>query len=277
MNNLLKQFIPRPIRSTIRKIYYLILDTSDFLFAQKDELIPPRRKTFVGDGDFKKIGENFLRYFIELGALKPNDRVLDVGCGIGRMAIPLTKYLNQMGSYEGFDIIPDEINWCKENISTKYPNFHFQLADIFNKNYNPKGKLNANGYKFPYEDESFDFVFLTSVFTHMLPKDVDHYLSEIARVIKRNKRCLLTFFLLNKESYKLINIKKSSLNFKYEFGNYKTIDPNIPEIAISYDESFIIDLIKKNGLKIIKPIYYGSWCGREDFLSFQDIIIVSKE
>ena len=277
MNNLLKQFIPRPIRSTIRKIYYLILDTSDFLFAQKDELIPPRRKTFVGDGDFKKIGENFLRYFIELGALKPNDRVLDVGCGIGRMAIPLTKYLNQMGSYEGFDIILDEINWCKENISTKYPNFHFQLADIFNKNYNPKGKLNANGYKFPYEDESFDFVFLTSVFTHMLPKDVDHYLSEIARVIKRNKRCLLTFFLLNKESYKLINIKKSSLNFKYEFGNYKTIDPNIPEIAISYDESFIIDLIKKNGLKIIKPIYYGSWCGREDFLSFQDIIIVSKE
>ncbi|RLA90379.1 MAG: class I SAM-dependent methyltransferase [Deltaproteobacteria bacterium] len=182
-----------------------------------------------------------------------------------------------MGSYEGFDIIPDEINWCKENISTKYPNFHFQLADIFNKNYNPKGKLNANGYKFPYEDESFDFVFLTSVFTHMLPKDVDHYLSEIARVIKRNKKCLLTFFLLNKESYKLINIKKSSLNFKYEFGNYKTIDPNIPEIAISYDESFIIDLIKKNGLKIIKPIYYGSWCGREDFLSFQDIIIVSKE
>lgn len=50
-------------------------------------------------------GEQFLQYFIELGGLKPSDRVLDVGCGIGRLAIPLTQYLDARGGYAGLDIV----------------------------------------------------------------------------------------------------------------------------------------------------------------------------
>jgi len=45
---------------------------------------------FVGGGNFKSVGEKFLRYFKDVGGLKPDDEdVLDVGCGIGRMAISL--------------------------------------------------------------------------------------------------------------------------------------------------------------------------------------------
>lgn len=260
----------------MKKIYYFSADIIDLLLGRRDDLTPPQKMFFFGEGDFKKIGKGFLRYFIELGDLKPNERVLDVGCGIGRMAIPLTKYLHKRGSYEGFDIIPVGINWCRKKISLKYPNFHFQLADAFNKMYNPKGKYNASEYKFPYENESFDFVFLISVFTHILPQDMENYFCEITRVLKRNGRCLITLFLLNKESLQLINTGKSALDFKYKFGKYRTIDTNIPEEAVCYDEAFVLALYEKYGLKIKRSIYYGSWCGRSNFLSYQDIIIASK-
>ena len=276
MKNIIKQFIPKPIKFIMKKLYYFLTDTIDLLLGRRDNLTPPKGMIFIGDGDFKKIGEEFLRYFIELGGLKPNERVLDIGCGIGRMAVPLTKYLHKRSSYEGFDIVPVGINWCRKKISFKYPNFHFQLADVFNKTYNPKGKYKASEYKSPYENVSFDFVFLTSVFTHMLPQDMENYFYEITRVLKINGRCLITFFLLNKESLQLINTGKSTLDFKYKFGKYRTIDTNTPEDAVCYDEAFVLALYEKYGLKIKRPIYYGSWCGRSNFLSYQDIIIASK-
>jgi ubiquinone/menaquinone biosynthesis C-methylase UbiE len=225
---------------------------------------------------FKKNGEEFLRYYMELCKLKPNEKILDVGCGIGRKTIPLTRYLDENGRYEGFDIVKVGIDWCRKRISTKYPNFHFQLSDVFNKRYNPKGKYKASEYRIPFENESFNFVVLGSVFTHMLPNDMENYLAEIARVLKKGGRCLISFFLLNRESLELINANKSTLDFKYEKGEYRTVNANTPEDAVCYDESFVLGLYEKYGLKIIEPIHYGAWCERRNFLSYQDIIIATK-
>lgn len=259
-------------------IYYYSLDFIDLLLGRRDELIPKRRMSAsVGDGDFKERGEEFFRYFIELGGLKPTDRILDAGCGVGRMAVPLTTYLDKDGSYEGFDIVAGGINWSTKTITSKYPNFRFQLADIYNSSYNPKGGYKASEYKFPYENESFDFVFLTSVFTHMLPMDIENYLSEITRVLKRGGKCFITFFLLNAESVKLIEAKLSTLDFKYTFEEYSTISKNAPESAVAYNEYLIKKLYEKYGLTMAEPIHYGSWCGRKEYLSYQDIVLAVKK
>lgn len=241
------------------------------------KLIPPPELTKIfGSGSFKDIGEEFLRHFIKLGGLKPNERILEVGSGIGQKVIPLTKYLTT-GNFEGFDIVTEGIKWCKENITNKFPNFHFQLADVYNMLYHPEGKYEASEYKFPFEDESFDFVYLTSVFTHMRPKELENYFSEIVRVLKRKERCLITYFILNDESLTLINNKSSSLDFKYEFGVYRTVNKEVHESAIAYDIKFIREIYKKYGLTILEPIYFGYWCDREKVLSYQDIIIAVKE
>ncbi|MFA5793636.1 MAG: class I SAM-dependent methyltransferase [Candidatus Brocadiia bacterium] len=232
---------------------------------------------FVGDGDFKKTGQEFFSYFLEIGGLKPDEKVLDVGCGIGRMAVPLTKYLDKRGAYEGFDIAADGINWCRKRITPRYSNFSFRLADVFNKSYNPQGKYKASEYRFPYDNKSFDFIFLTSVFTHMLPRDMESYLSEIARVLKSGGRCFITFFLLNTESEKLIDAKLSTLDFKYDIGGCRTVNKDAPEFAVAYAEGFIQEISQKYGLKVREPIQYGVWCGRNNFLSYQDIIIAVKE
>jgi len=250
-------------------------ENTDLLLHQED-MIPPDEMIFVGPGDFKQTGNEFFKYFIELGNLKSNEKVLDVGCGIGRMAIPLTRYLDKNGSYDGFDIVPMGVDWCQKNISTKYSNFHFQIADNFNRFYNPNCMFKSSEYKFPYSDESFDFIFLTSVFTHMLPTDMENYFTEIARVLKINGRCLITFFLLNAESYQLIKAKKSTQDFQFAFDGYHTVDKKIPESAVAYEEHIIRDLYKKFGLTIDDPIRFGSWCGRKNYTSYQDIILAVK-
>src|SRR5439155_20602881 len=114
--------------------------------------------------------------------LKPPDCVLDVGCGCGRMAVPLVSFLSDQGQYWGFDIMRPGIEWCQKNIAARDPRFHFQLADVYNPAYHRKGKHPAHLYKFPYQDGFFDFVFLTSIFTHLAPPETDNYLAEIARV-----------------------------------------------------------------------------------------------
>ena len=238
--------------------------------------IPPDEfNKFIGGGNYYRIGNEFLNYFIELGKLQPHENVLDVGCGVGRMTMPLTKYL-KTGKYEGFDVFSDGIKWCKENIEVNNPNFHFNVIDVFHKEYNKNGKQKASEYKFPFPDEAFDFVFLASIFTHLSPKDMENYFSEIARVMKKNVRCLISYFLLNSESSELMKTKDSKIDIKYKLDGYSSISETNPERVIGYDEKFIRQLYESNDISIVEPIHFGNWCGRKEHLSFQDIIIAKK-
>lgn len=275
MKNDLSGYISASIRSLSRRLHYTLGDIYDTLTRQKTDMLPPKRMIFVGKGDFSKIGDHFVTIFKLQAGLQPHHHVLDVGCGIGRMAIPLTKYINETGRYEGFDIVPEAIQWCRKNITSQFPNFNFQKANIYNKNYNPAGRLNAVDFKFPYPDACFDFVFLTSVFTHMLPKEIEHYISEISRVLKNDGQCLITFFLSNDQVSSVIQEGKSALNFKFEFPGFLSTDQKLPEAAICYPEKDIRNLFENNSLNITAS-YPGGWSGHPGALSYQDIIIARK-
>jgi glycosyltransferase involved in cell wall biosynthesis/SAM-dependent methyltransferase len=246
--------------------------------GERDPLIPPNSLHSVGSvgsADFVAVGEEFFRYFVDLCALKPSDRVLDIGSGTGRMARPLTRYLSA-GNYEGIDIVAPSVQWCQRTYTSRYPNFLFHFADIYNKAYNPDGKCTASEYRLPFETSSFDFVFLTSVFTHMLPQDMEHYLSEVVRVLKPGKRCLITYFLINPAAKKLINEGLSYYSFKYELPGCRVESPDTPEAVVGYDESNVRTLYANYELNITEPVLYGSWCKRRNGLSWQDIIIATK-
>lgn len=261
----IRRLVRRPIRLTERvfRDVFTPLVPPSYLYG------PPRKS-------FEQVGNRYLRHSVELGGLRPDDRVLDVGSGVGRIAIPLTGYLSEKGGYEGFDIIPEQVEWCRKHITPRYPNFRFQLADVHNTHYHPAGRFRADEYRFPYDDESFDFVILTSVFTHMRPPEVRRYLSEIARVLRTGRCCLITWFLLNEESRRLIAEGRARRTFSHELNGFHTDDADSPEAAIAFEETAVHDLYRETELRIVEPIHYGGWCGRKQPLAGQDVVIAEK-
>lgn len=247
-----------------------------------EELVPPEELNHLGGAGegYQAMGQRWFEILTtELGGLQPDERVLDVGCGVGRMAGPLSGYLSERGSYEGFDISPDGIAWCQENITSRYPHFRFRVADIYNARYNPEGKHKAYEYRFPYEDESFDFVFLASVFTHLLPREMENYFSEISRVLEKGGRCIISYFLLNEASIKRIEegeVLPGLPRFNHDCGKYRLQSKQVPETAVAHDELAVRELYEKYGLNIVEPIRYGSWAGGENSLVGQDIVLAIR-
>jgi SAM-dependent methyltransferase len=266
--------LPSPLRFFLREARDRVGDLVEAVRG-RDELTPPRSQRLVGRGDFRQVGETFARYFVELGRLQPDDRVLDVGCGAGRIAIPLTRVLSPRGEYRGFDIVQRSIAWCETHVAPRYPNFRFSWCDVHNETYNPGGRCQASDYRFPFEDGGFDFVCAISLFTHMLTRDLEHYVSEIARVTSPGARCLATFFLLGHESRGLIASGASGLRFDEERDGAWVADRRAPENATAYEESFVRGLFERHGFRL-EPVRYGAWCGRSSFVSYQDIVVALK-
>jgi SAM-dependent methyltransferase len=235
--------------------------------------LPPEEIRFVGRGDFEEVGERVFRQLVEFGGLKPYHRVLDGGCGVGRVARPLSGYLTD--GYDGFDIQPLAIEWCQKNITSRFPNFRFTLADVYNGRYNPQGTQDASEYHFPYPSDSFDFAFFASVFTHMLPAEMENYIRETARVLKKGGRIFATYFLINEESEELMPKGYGRLDFRKRIEQgCRTARPGCPEKAVAYAEGRVRWLWAESGLMLI-ALRFGTWC-RPEADYHQDVLIATK-
>ena len=255
----------------MRSVRLRAADAADMALGRRDRLTPPRRRLdFVGDSDFRATGEEFRAHFRELAELRPSDRVLDVGCGIGRMARVLVDELRPPGTYDGFDVVAAGVAWCRERyVGTPVP-FRFQLADVHNSTYNPAGRGAAAEYRFPYPDGCFDLALATSVFTHLLPEAAERYLAETARVLAPGGRLLATWFLLDGDPPPDARVK-----FVVVAPDLAVGDPAAPEAAVAYQESWLRERLGTYGLVAREPIHRGSWTG-QDGRSFQDILVADR-
>jgi ubiquinone/menaquinone biosynthesis C-methylase UbiE len=269
--------LPPGMRRLARRIWFLPVDLCDSLAGKRDPMVPPKGRIFIGSGDFSATGESIREQLVSLAGLKPSDRVLDVGCGIGRVAVPLSGYLDAEGSYEGFDIVRSAIRWCRKHITSRYPGFQFTHVDLKNDLYNLKTEQEAKHFIFPYKDAEFDLVLLTSVFTHMLLEDVQNYLQQIHRVLKPGGVCFATFFLMNREAEMLIADSGQEM-FATRLDHHYLFHPRVKEANVAYEEGYLLeDLLRGNGFKL-EQIRYGFWPGRPrtDLNNYQDICVFSK-
>ena len=271
----LKGLVPKRLRPFVRRLYCLAADSLGRLRTQ-DDLVPPKRLLrFSTDPatDFRQTGSGFRDFLIANCGLQPSHGVLDIGCGVGRLAVALTEYLDRAGRYEGFDVIPEEIAWCDARISPAFPNFRFRLAGVYNRAYNPAGTIRAADFTFPYPAASFDLAVSASVFTHMLPRDVERYLTEMTRVLRPAARCFTSFYLLNEVSRRNIAAGTSAFDFAEEIEGCRVQDAGNAELAVAHEETWVRALFARCGLAI-DAVMPGTWSVSAE--QSQDIIVASK-
>jgi SAM-dependent methyltransferase len=250
-----------------------LADAADAALGRRPELTPPRRlQRLVGDSDFHQTGEEFDRVLSELGVLSHTDRVLDVGCGAGRIARILARQLEPPGSYDGFDVMPRAIAWCQRHYRGSDVPFRFRHADIHNAMYNPTGTVRATEYRFPVADSSCDLVLAISVFTHLLADAAEHYLAEAARVLAPGGRLFSTWFLLAPDRDAA---GASAFRFARTEGPAAIADPGLPEAAVAYEHEWVIGRLRALGLEAREPVLWGTWAS-EQGTSFQDIVIARR-
>jgi SAM-dependent methyltransferase len=271
--------LPRQVRWTLRKLYFLPFDTVDRVAGRATPLVPPKSKIFTGSvDDFVETGEKLVNQLVDLECMDLDAKVLDVGSGMGRLAVALIAYRADRGEYEGLEIVSSAVTWCKRTISADHPSYRFTHADIYNKEYNPRGRLSASTYRFPFDDDTFDVVVLVSVFTHMLPADMEHYVSEIARVTTPGGKCYVTFHLLDDESKRCMDAGESESRFD-RIAEHWIVDAKVPELAVAYEEAYVRSLFERYGQSC--EVHYGWWSGRsthpEDPPRWdQDVVLVTK-
>jgi SAM-dependent methyltransferase len=145
--------------------------------ASADELPVPPRELWLGY-NYPAHGEAHVRTMLDAAyasglELAPGDRILDLGCGAGRMIRHLVG-LAATCEIWGMDISAEHIFWCKANLS---PPFHFATS--------------TKVPHLPFEDRSFRFIYCGSLFTH-IDDLADAWLLELHRILAPDGRLYVT-------------------------------------------------------------------------------------
>jgi SAM-dependent methyltransferase len=215
------------------------------------------------------------------GGLEPDYRIIDIGCGIGGVARELLAYLSLDGGYDGLDVDSRAVELCQRDLEPLHPGFRFQLIDVKNSKYRPHGITPAGEYLFPFDDETFDLAILRSVFTHMMPGDVEHYLSEVARLLRPGRRSMITFVLVAGDADVESDDEREYMQVQvpHRRDGYRIADADNPEALVAYPIDWVRGLYAKVGLRIVEPIEFSprrmpTW--RQE-LRMQDLVVAERD
>lgn len=189
-----------------------------------------------------------------LGGLQPDDRILDIGSGVGRVAFPLTGYLSAAGSYAGVDMWREGIQWCRRAITRPFPNFTFQHLDAYHSTYNPSGTTPITALRLPEDDGSFDFVLIGAI-NHLETRELLAFVSEAGRVLRPGGTYLGTWFLVDDESAQGV----------------------LPSGAagVACQESVMRAALSAASLQL-EVLHPGAWRATPDAPSYQDLVVARR-
>jgi len=236
---------------------------------------PPRKEWALVGSSFLQEACVALGLLVNYASLERSDSILDVGCGVGRVAYVLAYYLRATGRYEGLEPIRRWVRWNRAVLNGRFPRFHFTELPVFNALYNPTGWVSGNRLRFPCPDSSFDVASVLSVFQHNRAAVVRNYLGEIARVLRPGGRVVITCFLLD-ATPPVRALRDDGVEFVHPLPDCGwTATPELPERGIAFLFSDFCRWVAHCGLSISERIE-GRWRGCTATPFFQDIVVLEK-
>lgn len=153
----------------------------DYTRPLSDEDVRRGRHRHKVKGSWQQLGRLQLS-FLRSHGLRPEHRVLDVGCGPLRAGVHLVDYLDP-GHYYGVDINESVLDAGYEHeltepLRAKLPREHLRADDRFDCDFG----------------EQFDYAIANSVFTHVSLNQVRLCLYRVARTMRPGGRFFATFF-----------------------------------------------------------------------------------
>lgn len=131
--------------------------------------------SFVLHGKLRELRERTA----DLAALQAGDRVLDVGCGTGTLALIAQARVGPNGRVLGIDPGPEQVERARAKAARRNLPAAFQVGTV---------------ERLPLDDETFD-VALSTIMLHHLPPDLRRQgLAEVARILKPAGRLVVADF-----------------------------------------------------------------------------------
>jgi predicted O-methyltransferase YrrM len=178
-----------------REFYAWMLDRQERGTTIESILDRPRAPAGRGRGLYDVARGDYHLAFLRRHGLEPHHRVVDFGCGYGRSAIPLLRYLDP-GRYIGVEISNQRLRLARDFVR------HEELEDR-----RPRFIHSFDTAMRYLEDGGTDYFWAQSVFTHMPPKDSRAALAALARVLAPDGLGLLDYSVASGDSLEKLNIK----------------------------------------------------------------------
>lgn len=238
---------------------------------------------WVGGGDPEWVGDIQASWLLRHIPLDGEERVLDFGCGIGRVALALLRRRPNLRSLTGFDIVPGMIEFCNTTIAANFPNANFELVADKNQHY----ERFKDGAPARSRDDlasayggTFDAAYAFSVFTHIDVGDFVDLLRFVGTLVKPAGALLFTAFALTPYSRHQMANNATTRRFEHhwryeEDGEVFVGNTQDRQAFIAYDIRRIEAMIWEAGL-VPSAVEYGDWRGDAMSQSFQDIFVCRR-
>ena len=242
------------IKQLLSKIFHFRSNTA---IHYQDLFLPDFRsnENLNNNSEYLQSAIEQVEHLEKLCNLSEDTKLLDFGCGQGRLVNGIQYLQKNISIYTGIDTDGYSIRWCNKWLTNYGDIFSFIYLPAFNARYNK----NADGLTIlPFENKIFNIVFLNSVFSHMLSKDIIFYLNEFNRVLIKGGRVYLTAF-----------IEEGVVDVEENPNDY--IDNSSGRLhRVRYEKDFFFKLVEDAGFKV------NNFLHQEIKRTKQSVLIIEK-
>lgn len=193
---------------------------------------------FEDDEFYLKSAEREANRLIHHFQYSQQSRVLDIGCGQGRLPIGILRVIGEV-SYIGIDVDQRSIDWCKRYIERDHPSFKFKHLNLYNERYNKNGIKIDDEFRIEVNPKSVDIVHLYSVFSHTTEQDMRAFLKDFSRILDNKGKIFFTTF-----------IEENVPNYSINPENYR-LKCSGPLHIVRYKKDYLFSILDESGYSIL--------------------------